>query len=36
MIYSKNKNINYGNGISVLSPPILDPYDSDNIDDDDW
>jgi len=29
MIYSNNKNINYGNVISGLSP-----YDSDNTDDD--
>ena len=34
MIYSNNKNINYGNIISDISPPILDPYDSDDSDDD--
>ena len=34
MIYSTDKNINYGNIVSGLSPPILDPYDSDNSDDD--
>ena len=29
MIYSTYKNINYGNILSGLSPPIIDPYDSD-------